>query len=188
MRAAFGLVGILVVLGVIIWIMASPGGTLDHTKQVLDSGRKADAQVRTIAGIAPSGLKVSDTLTLEPQIEGGKLANVLVTKLDPGSPMEVRYGLKKFDTIIQVNGIGVKDIANGDGDLARDLIIEAYQKSQTITVIRDGKNIVLPEPNQPAPAANTAAPANSGNSGTGGKSSRDPIQGQLDVIQGTRMP
>lgn len=185
MRAAFGLVGILIVIGVIVWIMGGSGGTLDHTKQVLDTGRKADEQVRQVAGIAKDGLRVNETITLEPQIEGGKLSYVLVTDIVADGPMATHFGLKKNDSIIEVNEMKIRELSNGDPELAKSMILEAYQRKQPITVVRGGSNVKLPQAGTSAAAP--AAPASPATPSQP-KQSSDPLQRQLDAIQGTRMP
>ena len=66
MRAAFGLVGLLVVIGVIVWIMGAPGGYLDKTKADIDAGNKAKAQVNVIAGNSSDGeYQFRKTVTLD---------------------------------------------------------------------------------------------------------------------------
>ena len=50
MRAFFGLAGILIVIGVIVWWLGAPGGGLDQTHQTLKTGETAREQVSQISG------------------------------------------------------------------------------------------------------------------------------------------
>lgn len=168
MRAVFGLVGILVTVGVIVWFLGSGGG-LDHTKNVIDSGNKARTEVSQIAGQdTETGERASASVDLEPLTSGGRLAGVLVTRVSDGGAYQRYFGLQRNDTIIAVeysaNRQNFKDIA--DSEMATAQIDEAYRRKGAIYVVRDEKEVKLP-----------AAPSGAS------ESSRDPMQRQLDAIQ-----
>ena len=80
MRAIFGLVGILIAIGVLVYFLG-PGGGLEHTKQVVEQGEKARHQAEQLAGRDASGMRVQDSITLDPQTSGGRLNSILVTDI-----------------------------------------------------------------------------------------------------------
>ena len=67
MRAVFGLGGILIVLGVIVYIMGGKNGELAHDKAAIDAGHKATEQFSQTAGRDSNGNPVKQSATLEPQ-------------------------------------------------------------------------------------------------------------------------
>ncbi|HEY7087936.1 MAG TPA: hypothetical protein VH518_07590, partial [Tepidisphaeraceae bacterium] len=100
MRALFGLVGILITVGVIVWFLG-PGGGLSHTQNVIKIGDQARQQAAQVAGQdTVTGDRASASISIEPLNENGKLSGMLVTRLRPGGAFERYFGLKKNDTII----------------------------------------------------------------------------------------
>ncbi|HZZ44956.1 MAG TPA: PDZ domain-containing protein [Tepidisphaeraceae bacterium] len=167
MRVAFGLLGLLVTIGVIVLILHF--AVLPYDKTVIEKGRDAQNQAEQMAG-QKDGMRTTDSIKLEPQSNAaGKPVSLLVTSIVDGGPMESYFGLKRNDTITEINGMKVRD--ENDGELAVSLALEAYQRKQPLTVVRDGKTLTLPAPITPS-AANPANPKP-----TGG------LQGQLDAIQ-----
>ena len=162
MRAAFGLVGILITLGVIIWIMAAPGGELDHTKAVLDAKKHVEPQVNQIAGRSASGdMRFNESAKFELQTAGGKPSNILVLEVDPSGPAAQYYGLVRGDTITEVGQLGPVRDSNTitSSDDAMVFVMDAYQHQQPITVIRDGQKLVLPQPGTPGAAGKNWVPS-----------------------------
>ncbi len=164
MRGAFGLVSLLVAVGIMLYLFAK------YDIPIAREGQKTTEQVQQISGRGPDGVPVSQSIVLEPQERSGKLVSVVVTSLTPGGPMEKYYGLRPNDQITQVNGIGLDILAGTDVQQAKNFVAEAYQRSQPLLVVRDGQQITLPQPagtpmsaSPPAPSAantpNTAAPA-----------------------------
>ncbi len=174
MRAIFGLVGILVTVGVIAWFLGSGGG-LTHTATVIKTGERSREQVNQIAGNDTlSGERAGNSADLAPATTGGRLIGILVTSVAPGGAYERYFGLKKDDTIVaveyQANRFSVKDLA--DADMAEAQILEAYSKKGSVVVVRNEQQILLPQ----APAK----PASPG----AAKSDGSPLQKQLDAIPG----
>src|SRR5690348_16026010 len=93
MRAAFGLIGILATLGVLILILAGPGGYLSHSKATLDACKKAQAEVNVIGGNAPDGtIRATDTIAFKlERNQAGNLRGLRVTELVPDGAMARRY-------------------------------------------------------------------------------------------------
>jgi hypothetical protein len=174
MRAAFGLVGLLVVFGVIVWIMGAPGGYLDKTKADIDAGNKAKQQVNVIAGNSADGeYQFRKTITIDLATSGGKTEGLLVTSVNPAGPAATYYGLAKGDVVIDLGQMGPVKGQTWSADEALDWLDDAYRKQQRLTVIRNGQTINLPQ----TPTA--AAPAN----GKANNSNNNPLSQQLDALQ-----
>lgn len=175
MRALFGLVGVLMVVAIIILWLNGPGG-ISQTETVLKTGQKAESQIAQIGGRdTESHMPAGSSAKLEPQVFGGRLDSILVASVVPGGAYDRYFGLKANDAIIAIETHGaeqrVKEL--GDGEMAVLQVIEAYSKQGHLLVMREGEEIRLPK--APAPGAQPS----------GGKSgSDDPLQKQLDVLQG----
>ena len=153
MRAGFGLVGLLITIGVIVWLMNT---TLTHDKAAMESGRKATETVNQISGRSQDGsMRFSESLEIDIIRTGGKVNNILVVDLKEGGPADTFYGLKKDDCIIELGPLSVRDQITSKEE-ARDFLSDAYQRSQPIVVVRREQKITLPlapppkTPNTPA--------------------------------------
>jgi hypothetical protein len=173
---AFGLLGLLVTVGAIVLILNY--AILPYNKTVIQKGRGAREEAEQVAGIK-GGMRTSESIKLEPQNTGqGKTVSLLVTEIVAGGPMESYFGLQRNDTITEINGMRVRD--QNDGDLAVAMALEAYQRQQTLTVVRDGRTLTLPLQKGTAGGTPAGAPvAQPGRTDGGG------LQGQLDAIQNT---
>jgi hypothetical protein len=173
MRMAFGLVSLLVCVGIIMWLFSMQAGTVSTVN------KNVRPQVEQLSGRGEGGMTSIESIKFEPQTEGGKTASLLVTSLVPGGPMEKYFGLKQFDTIVEVerNGMRTKIREFNDPQLAEAQVLEAYQYKGTLVVMRNGQRLTLPATGSAAqPAGQGAAPAPA-------QPSRDPLQRQLDAIQ-----
>jgi hypothetical protein len=180
MRAGLGLAGLLIVIGVIVWIMHS--AILPHTEATLAAKKKAEDTINPIAGYSRDGsMKFSDSLTLETETKGGKIAAIDVTNIVAGGPADTDFGLKEGDAIIEIGPLAVKDQINSDGE-AKDMVQDAYQRSQPLVVMRDGQKLTL-TPHAPQPVA-AQQPAKKPNNSGGG----DPIKQQMDLHSIPGMP
>lgn len=184
MRMAFGLVGLLVVIGVIVWILSA--AYLPHTQQVLKTREKIEPQVQQMSGHSANGEDVRQSIKLDSETSGGKMTSVVVTQLTPGGGMEKYFGLQRGDSIVSIATQGgvempVKEMTSAQE--AKDYLLTSYQNQQHIVVVRGDKKLTLPA----APAnANASTPAPAGAtpaSGTGSSSSS--LEKQL---QGIKIP
>src|SRR5437763_15615497 len=129
MRAGFGLVGLLITIGVIVWFMYKI--ELPHDQAVISAGRKATEQVNQIAGNATDGsMRFDDSLSLSMQENSsGKLDSILVTSVVPTGPAVTYFGLQKGDVIVAIETHGnrtkVREI--GEPGMAAAQLTEAYQ-------------------------------------------------------------
>ena len=127
MRAGFGLVGLLITIGVIVWFMYKI--ELPYDQAAISAGRKATEQVNQIAGNATDGsMRFDDSLTLTMQDNSsGRLDSILVTSVVPTGPAATYFGLQKGDAIIAIETHGnrtkVREI--GDHGMAAAQLTEA---------------------------------------------------------------
>jgi hypothetical protein len=176
MRMAFGLVSLLITLGVIVMILHY--AILPYNKVVIQKGQTARQEAEQMAG-SMDGMRTTESIKLEPQSSGdGKPVSLLVTSIVKGGPMEVYFGLQRNDTITEINGLKVKD--QNDGELSAAMALEAYQRRQTLTVVRDGQTIVLPQAQRAVPLVAPGQPAAAQQQP---KQGTDNLQQQLDAIQ-----
>jgi len=182
MRAGLGLVGLLICIGVIVWIMGK--STLPHTQEVLKQKEKAEQTLRPIAGLSRDGsMKFSDSLELQTESSGGKISSVDVTKVVPGGPADTDYGLKEGDAIIQIGELPVKDNVQSESDAMGQIVQFGYERSAPLTILRDGNKMTL-SPRAPKPVASGQQPAQKPNNSGGG----DPIKQQMDLHSIPGMP
>ena len=175
MRAVFGIGGLLVGLGVLVWIM---GFELGHDKTVIDAGNKATDQVNQIAGRDEGGTPVKESAALEVETTNGKADSALVTSINADSPYAKIWGLKRNDAIVEFGPLPVSQVAT-DTASAEDQLMSAYQQNEPLTIYRDGNKMVL-TPVSPLTPATPGAPAPN--------ASGNPLQNQLDAIQGQQIP
>jgi hypothetical protein len=129
MRGAFGLVGLLVCCGIVIWLWSRPGA---HPADTVREGQKAQEQVKEM-----DPYYAMKSVTLTPQEVNGRIAGIAVTKIDPAGPMAKLYGLKQGDVILAA---GPLELNEADGD---KLVFDAYQKKGPLTVKRGDEKIIL---------------------------------------------
>lgn len=156
MRAIFGLVSLLVTVGIIMWLFSM------FSIPAAREGKKAQDEVRQMSGRGEDGQAAIHSFKVEPQLRGNQLQALEVTDVTPGGAL-ASYGLQKGDQIIQVNGTKVGDLSNNDAELAKAQIHDAFRASQPLVVLRNGRQITLPQGDgvsPPAPGAqNTGSPA-----------------------------
>jgi hypothetical protein len=173
MRMAIGLAGVLVTIGVVVWIMSAI--TLPSTKAALDAKKRVQPQVEQMAGHTANGTRAVDTVQVKGQSRGGKLSALVVTSVVEGAAMDKYFGLKRDDAIKEIGPLSVSDMDSPDA--AKDFLVAEYQRSGQITVTRDGKDVKLPLPPEPKKSGEPAAPAAAGDNS---------LQQQLDAIQTPR--
>ena len=189
MRMAFGLAGLLVTVAIMVYVWSF------YTQGVSNSAAQVRPAAEQIAGVESGDLvgHVSDHFKLaETAGPDGKVRSIAVTQIDAGSSMQTYYGLRPGDQIIEVGEMKVHEMDSG---LAIALVKEAYQRKQTLAVMRDGRRLDLPGPKNapvpyvqpaqpqpmsvaPAPAADPAAPAPQP-----AQPKKNPFQRQLDMVR-----
>jgi hypothetical protein len=165
MRMAFGLVGLLVTIGVIAWIMHVY--TLPATKKALQTKQRVEED---LGGLTSSGMEdAKASIALSPVMSGSRLKGLQVTSIVPGGPMQARYGLMAGDLIVGAKGQMLDLIAGTDPEMAEIQVFESNGMKLPLIVVRGGKQITLEAaakliitapPGTPAPAP--AAPSQPG--------------------------
>lgn len=137
MRMAFGLVGVLVTLGVIIMIMHSY--TLPAAQQAIKTKQRVQAQ---FGSNTPEGMEdAQNSIVLDDAMRGSHFDGLLVKSVTPGGPMATDFGLAAGDIITAIGGMRLRD--NNDPELARAQLFEAKMRRQPLTVTRAGADLQL---------------------------------------------
>ncbi|MCS7034972.1 MAG: hypothetical protein NZ561_13420 [Phycisphaerae bacterium] len=183
MKAAFGLVALLLGVFGLIWLFA-PGGATNYTGEVLKGGQVAREEVNRLAGSSGDGnMTFRDSIEIEDQSAGGKTVGLLVRKVEPSGPAAAYFGLQRGDLITEIGPLPVKELGS---DAGIDFLTEAYQKKQTITIVRDERTLILPGGAEKAAAGAPPAPAPVAEPRPAPtKDDRGSLQRQLDNITGT---
>ncbi len=102
----------------------------------------------------------------------------------PGGPLEQYFGLKIGDKIIEISHNGFTQRIHDINIDPESEVLTAYQSFGQLTVLRDGKQVILPA--KPVPANATAANA-SANPGSANPSSAQP-NSAADALKGLNIP
>jgi hypothetical protein len=178
MRGVFGLVSLLVAVGLIVWLFSA--FSIPTVKQ----GEKARVQVEQISGRGTDGVSAGDSFAAQAQFKGGTVDSLLVTNVVAGGAMQKHFGLAAGDEIKSVNGMAIGGLAN-DEELAKALVTEAFSRKQSLTVRRGSQTLTLPidpavsvaaDPAKPSTSATLPPPVPAPQKSRG-------IQGQIEDIQ-----
>src|SRR5438552_2584827 len=121
MRMAFGLVGLLVTIGVIVWIMHVY--TLPAAKVAGQTKRRVEED---FGGLTSSGMEdAKNSIALTPVMSGSRLKGLQVTSIAPGGPMQARYGLMSGDLIIGAKNQRLDLVAGNDPEMAEIQVFES---------------------------------------------------------------
>lgn len=176
MRMAFGLVSVLVAIGVIVWIISAVEAP--SMQQAANVQKNVRPKVEQIAGKdSATGEDARQSIKLDIQGRNGKMVGVLVTAITPGGAFEKYFGLQRGDVVTQIAPAGGAFMPVADMSTpaeAKDQLLSAYQNSQQIVVMRGEQKLTLPATPTASPAAPAAAPA---------AGSNDAVQKQLDTIK-----
>jgi C-terminal processing protease CtpA/Prc len=156
MKAAFGLVSLLVVCAIVAYLWSN------SAKQTIDASKPMREQAEKLSGRDSEGRPLQETMKLTPFAPNGKLQYIFVDKIDPDNPMAKEYGLKVDDSIVEVGPQSIRD-PGMDGGMMKALILEARTRQWEIVVLRNGEKVTL-KPD--------SGKATSG----GGPSARDPLK------------
>jgi hypothetical protein len=195
MRMAFGFVSLLVTLGIIILVMSM---MLDKQTGSIPVAISAREEAKQIAGIGQDGEAATQSAYFEEGQSGGKFTKLIARQVRRGGAYDTYFGLLPGDEVVEIEQGGsmmkVNDISNGDPDLARALISDAYARQQRIIVVRNGQRLTLPlapgtviagggfpttAPTAPAPAAAAQQPQQAPQ-----EDNRSSLTRQLDAIKG----
>jgi len=134
MRMVVSLAALLVVAGIIAWIYSAV--ELPRDTAAIHALDDAHRQAEHIAGVDASGMRVSESITLEAETFGQPARGLIVKSVAAGGPMASTYGLESGDKIIRVRDAD-------DSELSEDQVYSAWQRRQAIVVERDGRELTL---------------------------------------------
>lgn len=153
MRMAFGLVSLLVVLGIVMLMFNT------YQAPMLKKGKSATDDARQLAGRDEDNAPVTHAVTLDAQDRNGRMEGAVVTSITPGSTLETHYGLMKGDVIVELGQLAVKGNMQS-ADEAKDFLLYAYQRNEALVVVRGSERLSLPlDPAVVGGAAASATPA-----------------------------
>ena len=135
MGAGFGFVGLLVVVGIIVWAFS------ESEIPKLQKGREAQKQAEQISGRGPDGQPAAQSVKLDPKAKGGRTESLVVSDITPGGALEQYFGLQKGDEIIQIGPMKVPDW--GGDEVAIAMVHEAAQRNHALVVRRNGQTVTL---------------------------------------------
>lgn len=161
MRMAFGLVGILGTIAVIVWIMHAI--YFPDVQASLAAKQKADTFVNQLNGQDENGVPIEQMYAVYADMRpDGKLQDLQITNVAPGSALQQRFGLMKDDVVTAaIDSHMVRTDLNGLDDEAagKEAIREAYTgDGGQLVVIRNDQTLTLPLTKSQI-AAMTPAPA-----------------------------
>ena len=136
MRWMFGIGSLLVVVAIMMYSFTKTELPVVH------EGQKAQQEAQTIAGRGADGQSALQSASFEAQMQGSQLKALRVTKVTPGGAMEQHFGLRTGDSIVQIGDLGT-DTYN-DEQLAEAQVLDAFQGSKPLVVLRDGQRVTLP--------------------------------------------
>jgi hypothetical protein len=199
MRAGLGLLALLVTIALMIYLFAM----IEIPKAKI--GKQVQAQAQQYSGRGNDGESAMSSFTAEGKFKGSAIESLKVTGVTAGGAMDTYFGLRPKDAIVAAGGLRLSDTTNGDEEMAKALVAEAFSKHQTLTVKRGGKMIELPLPPgsaipplpaappapgppapadaPPTPAPNNAAANPAPPSPPPAPAQQDGLHRQLDAIQ-----
>src|SRR5262245_7159934 len=96
MRAGIGLVALLLGVGLMVYLFSI------FSIPVARQGKNAQEEARQISGRGEDGRSALESIGLTRQEKNGKLVALQVTRVDPGGPMDLFYGLRAGDVITEI--------------------------------------------------------------------------------------
>jgi hypothetical protein len=154
----FGLGGLLVTIGVIVWIMYKV--ELPEAQQAVKVQEQAQVMTDQISGRDSNGNDIGTTYTDYADMrDDGKLQDLQIVNLAPDSALAQRFGLLKNDVVLSaIDPHGVDTQLNGlnSEEEGKDAIREAYAPGGQLVVQRGSQKVTLPAANKPAPQPQVA--------------------------------
>jgi hypothetical protein len=146
MRAGIGLLSLLIGVALIFYISFGLGKH-GYEGEVLEQGKVAREEANQISGRTNDDMPIESTIQLDEVDAGGQFRRLRVVSIVPKTPMQTCYGLLAGDEIIRVGPMGVSD--NNDAGLGKALVYEAYQRNETIDILRNGQEMTLKPTSSP---------------------------------------
>ncbi len=146
MRVVVGIIGLLVTIGIVVWIMHS--SELPAVQNAADVNKNVRPKVEQMAGKdSTTGEDARNTIKVDGEMKNGKMAGVLVTDITAGGAMEKYFGLKRGDVITEIGtqgGVFTPVSEMSDYKEAKDQLLTSLQNFQQVVVQRNGTKLTLP--------------------------------------------
>jgi hypothetical protein len=144
---AFGLVSLLVCVGIMLWAMLGGDGSggLSYMQTVSKANKQAKAQINVISGYDPTRqMLATDSIHYRIDRTSGR-PKLIVTEVMANGPMSDRYGLMPNDRVLEIGSLDVNmNISNFDDATAA--FHDAYARNGAIVVMRENQKVTLPTP------------------------------------------
>lgn len=154
MKAGFGLVALLLSVGIILFLMAGPigKGGQSYLQTVTNVKKEKEPVVQQWGGKDVKGRALYDTVELVPWPETGSMRGAMVNTIDATGPAATFYGLQTGDVIIRINSQDVGGFIITDEGAAEAFLTDAFRYSAPILIKREGQEMTLPatQPNSPS--------------------------------------
>lgn len=177
MKAAFGLVALLLSVGIILFLLAGPlgKGGRSYLQTVTDVKKEKEPQVQQWGGKDVKGRALYDTIELAPWPETGRMRGAVVDTIDTTGPAATFYGLQTGDVIVQIQSQQVGGSIISDEEAAEAFLTDAFARSAPIVVEREGQELILPaqQTGSPGPTPSAGDPGAT-DSGTGSDTQTGP--------------
>jgi hypothetical protein len=162
MRMAFGLVSVLVTLGIVMILIK------DFDLPAAEEGHIVQQQMQLVSGRDQNGTPIEKTYTLYTDYRSdGKVQDFQVTQVNADSPLLTAYGVKANDVILgTIDSHGLShDFArdNDDEETCKLSVRDTVAFGGKIIVQREGQRLVLPQGTARPASVPPANPAVAGN-------------------------
>jgi hypothetical protein len=151
--AGFGLIGLLLVGGFIFYMQFGGPGNPGYVRPAMEAKRETEQLANTLSGRDDKGAPVTESIAYEVTDKG-----ILVQSVTPGGALDVKFGLKPGDLIVDLAGIGHEQFA-GSPENAKAFMQGQYAREPWL-VRRGNQRLSLPlDRNVAAPVDLASAPA-----------------------------
>ena len=147
MRGAFGLVGILVVMAIILYALAGRMGCggRSYLQTVTGVKKEKEPLVNQWGGRDPRGRPFSESLTLAEWPDAGTLKGLKVTSIDPAGVAATHFGLQQDDVILEIGPHAVGGAIVDSAESGNDFLQETFRLSGRIKIRRGEQPLILPD-------------------------------------------
>ena len=129
MKYGFGLVGLLVVVGIVLYLQAQSATV------VTQAAKPARETVEQIAGV---GMK--ESFVVEVAEDNGRFTGLTVKSIVAGGPMAKMYDLLAGDVVV---GIGPFTPRDTDAEMMQAQLLELGARNNDLIVLRNGERVTL---------------------------------------------
>lgn len=137
--AGFGMVAFLIAIALSLWMWST------YTAEVVKYGKPAEKQAQQIAGYDDAGRPALQSIRMTAEEKNGKLEAMRVDLLRDGGAFHKYFTLLPDDRIIAAGPFNFRGYEY-DEEMAKALILAEYQKKGQLTILRNGKKMIVPVP------------------------------------------